>query len=342
MRILYLSCHIVLEYDELRLLGDLGYDVFSAGGYPDPLKPHIDTRPALPNLKFKSNPDILNEYYHMCHQNMLNGLSNKHFTKRFLDNFDCVIVMHNIEWIKLNWELFKDKILILRTIGQNIKLNEDLLIEYMKKGVKVVRYSPKERDLYNYAGESAVIRFLKYKSDFLPRNYNKKYIISFGQSLNQRRDNCHTHVIEDIADRLPLKLFGPHNENFIFSSGQLTYEQQIKELSINAAYLNTGTFPALYTLGFMEALLAGIPVVSIGHKTAKFEEMHYPIEVPEILDSVYGYYYDDINDMQDIFIKLLEDDDLNKKVSDRQILIATDLFSVEKNMYKWKEFLNSL
>jgi len=39
MKILYLSCHAVLEYDELRILNDLGYDVTSVGGYINPKSP---------------------------------------------------------------------------------------------------------------------------------------------------------------------------------------------------------------------------------------------------------------------------------------------------------------
>ena len=47
MKILYLSCHLVLEYDELRILTELGHDVTVIGGYIDPRNPHVDTRPAL-------------------------------------------------------------------------------------------------------------------------------------------------------------------------------------------------------------------------------------------------------------------------------------------------------
>ena len=45
--ILYISCHGVLEYDELRLLSSLGHRIFSCGSYFNPESPGEVIRPAL-------------------------------------------------------------------------------------------------------------------------------------------------------------------------------------------------------------------------------------------------------------------------------------------------------
>ena len=51
MKILYLSCHEVLEFDEISMLSDIGVQVFSIGAYLDPARPTGGgLRPALPNL----------------------------------------------------------------------------------------------------------------------------------------------------------------------------------------------------------------------------------------------------------------------------------------------------
>ena len=42
-----MSCHDVLEYDEIRILSQLGHDVFSTGGYINPRSPHSSMRPGL-------------------------------------------------------------------------------------------------------------------------------------------------------------------------------------------------------------------------------------------------------------------------------------------------------
>ena len=51
MNVLLLTCHDIAEYDDVRMLTDLEYDVFSIGAYTDPTLSYIDIplmRPALP------------------------------------------------------------------------------------------------------------------------------------------------------------------------------------------------------------------------------------------------------------------------------------------------------
>ena len=48
MKMLYVSCHSVLEYDELRMLDSIGIEVFSLGTYLNPNEDwHAKTRPKL-------------------------------------------------------------------------------------------------------------------------------------------------------------------------------------------------------------------------------------------------------------------------------------------------------
>ena len=52
MNILYVGSHSILEYDEVRLLSDLGHDIFSIGSYTDPANPSDDKRPAIAGMEF--------------------------------------------------------------------------------------------------------------------------------------------------------------------------------------------------------------------------------------------------------------------------------------------------
>jgi glycosyltransferase involved in cell wall biosynthesis len=56
---------------------------------------------------------------------------------------------------------------------------------------------------------------------------------------------------------------GTHSEK-IGGLGQLDYDTMKEALRRARAYLYTGTQPASYTLGLIEAMMVGIPVVSIG------------------------------------------------------------------------------
>jgi hypothetical protein len=89
-------------------------------------------------------------------------------------------------------------------------------------------------------------------------------------------------------------------------------------------------------------MISGIPIVSIGKQLSQTFVEPYPFEVPDILDHVSGFYYDDIDSISDMLNNLLVDKKLNEEVSKKQIEVGFNLFSVEKNINNWQEFLNNL
>lgn len=343
MKILYLSCHVVLEFDELRILNQLGYDVTIIGGYIDPKNPHVDTRPPL---NINSNKDRENKIHRLFNHNKNIGIPieecSNTLTKEIVDDYDVIMIMHRMDWVEKNWNIIKNKIVILRTIGQNLENNELLIKKYVQEGLKILRYSPKERELKNYSGEHGLIRFLKYKSDFKKRDIKNNYAISFGQHLYERKNWCGLSVVESVSKKVPFKLFGPGNEKFEFNGGRLSYNQQLEEYSKNSCYFYTGTFPAQYTLNFIEAMLSGIPIVSIGKNLSQKMVEPYPFEVPYILDEVYGYSFDDDDKISNTLNQLIIDKNLNDEVSKKQVEVGMNLFSTEKNINQWKDFLNNL
>lgn len=332
-----MSCHAVLEYDELRILNQLGHDVTSIGAYINPKNPHVDIRPPL---DINYNIDRENKIHHIFQKNYNNGIHiddcSKILDKDIVDDYDIIIVMHRLDWIRQNWEVFKHKKVILRTIGQNTSKNELEIKPYINNGLNVLRYSPKEREIDEYCGESNVIRFLKYKTDYTKWSPCNSTIISFGQNIPDREFACHGLIIQEIANLLNFKLYGPGNDRYKFSSGMLSYEDQLKELSFNAAYLYTGTYPAQYTLNFIESMLAGIPIVSVGSIPT------FPNEVPDILHTIGRNCFNTVPELINELNLLLSNDTFARDVSDMQVKCAYELFSVENNIYKWEEYLNSL
>lgn len=342
MKILYLSCHAVLEYDELRILNDLGYDVTSIGGYINPKSPHVDTRPPL---MIDSNKDREHKIHQLFEINKKNGvpLEKCSYTlnKEVVDDYDVIYVMHNLEWLDINWKVIKNKIVVLRTF-LNLGDTELRIQKYVKEGLKVLRCSPMEREIENYAGEHGIIRFLKYECDFKPRNILHDQVITFGQSVKQRGSWCGSELIESLSKELPFKIFGPENHEYKFWGGRLSYEDQLIQLATNSCYFFTGTFPAQYTLSFVEALMTGIPIVSMGKNLSQSIVSKYPFEVPYILDEIEGFYGDNVTDIKSKLQVLLADRKLNEEMSVREISLGKKLFSAEQNMYLWKDFFNSL
>jgi hypothetical protein len=82
-----------------------------------------------------------------------------------VDWADAIIVHHFPEaWIAGQWDRIRDKRVIWRTCGQSDPRLEAAMARL--DGLEIVRYSPKERNLGNYAGETALIRFGKYPEDW--------------------------------------------------------------------------------------------------------------------------------------------------------------------------------
>lgn len=346
-KILYVSCHAVLEYDELRMFRDLQCPFFSLGSYINPESPQVDIRPSLTNCI--GIPEAWSSYHKMCHRNLQAGESeNWHgrlFSKEFLDCFDIVILMHIPEWIIRNWEVLKGRNVIWRTIGQSTANTELRLSKYKKEGLKIVRYSPFEKTIPNYIGDDAIIRFGKYMEDFIPWTGTVDQIITVCQSMKARASDCNYDFFVQATRGFRAKIYGQCNddvEEWLRSEKIHSYDHLKKIYSENAVYLYTGTKPACYTLNFMEALMAGIPMVSIGPQLSTFEHKTYT-EVPSLLDSCYlEGWSDDIRDIKRKIYELLN----NRKEAETASLelrkLGMRLFDATTIKKQWSEYFTSL
>lgn len=341
-KILYLSCHAVLEHDEVKLFHELGYDVFSPGAYVCPENPGDPTlRPAISGLKY--DPDIL-EQFHRIGARFPGEDAKNHLTKEFVDNFDAVVVMHIPQWIAGNWDAIKHKRVIWRTIGQSVANTEASLHWYRNKGIQIVRYSPLERTLPAFIGEDALIRFYKDPEDFGQWTGNKEQVVTFAQSMKQRDTACNYSLFERVTRGLPRALFGSESEKAPEANGQgkVPYEKLTEELRASRCYFYTGTHPASYTLNFMEAWMTGIPIVAIGPKWGN--PSYFPgvnaYEVNTLIrNGVDGFCFDDENELRFYCEELLKNPDLASRIgaSGRESAIRT--FGKERIAEQWRNFL---
>jgi hypothetical protein len=235
MRILYLSCHSILEFDEVSLLHELGHEVFSPGAYVEPANPgDASLRPSIPGLVY--NKDVVEQWHKICGQHPGEDGKN-HLTKEFIDNFDCIIVMHMPRWIQKNWHAMKHKRVIWRTIGQSVASTERSLLPFRQQGLQIVRYSPRESGIPGYIGGDRIIRFYKDPADFNDWNGDNERIVTFAQHMQQRGSACNFSVFEQATRPFNRHLFGPGNENVgDWSTGKVSYERLKQELRDNRAY----------------------------------------------------------------------------------------------------------
>ena len=248
-------------------------------------------------------------------------------------------------WVESNWENMKHKRVILRTIGQNTPRLEAKLQQFKNEGLQIVRYSPKEANIPNFAGEDAIIRFYKDPEEFKDWNPQGKEMITFAQNMIERGEFCHFDVYSRIADGLNSHVYGPKNELAgPLNGGLLTYEQMKQKYRDGGVYFYTGTQPASYTLNFIEAWMTGIPIISIGNKIWNSLNLAGDVfEVPELLgnDPNYpaGYFSNDMTELKIYVDKILNDPVKAKLVGDIGRKRAIELFGMPTIMEKWRQFL---
>lgn len=339
--ICYFSIHSVLEYDEVKLLTELGHSVFSLGVYQNSNK-GSELRGEIPGL-----------FQDTRLQNIALQCSKENIHSEIAEFANIFIIMHTppvssppfFPWIANNWSKFGNKPVIWRSIGQNIAHLEEELSTYRDRGLKIVRYSSKERTIPNYAGEDAVIRFYKDPEEYKNWTGEKKTLINFTQSLKQRGDHCGYNAFMEVSKGFDRKVYGVGNEELgDLWGGQLSHDNLKKTMRENRVYFYYGTAPASYTLGLMEAMMTGIPVVAAG---PGFTKKLYPEqdtnEIAEIIENgVSGFVSDDVGQLRKYVKDLMQDDKLAKRISEGGRKRAIELFGKDKIKGEWETFLNEI
>jgi hypothetical protein len=330
VKILYLSCHSILEYDELKLFGELDYDYFSIGAYINPTAPHDPKRPPLPG-KF---------HEHLASVSMVHNQLNLHPEQ--IEWADVIIVMHVPEWIEANWSKIKHKRVIWRSIGQSVQGVEERLKPYRLEGMEVVRYSPNEANIPGYMGSSGLIRFYKDPDEFGGWNGATNEVVTFAQSMKSRGEFCNFDAFEAETQNLNAHVYGPNNEDAgALNGGMLDYDQLKRKMRDARAYYYTGTHPASYTLNFLEAWMTGVPVVALG--PALGNSKIFPGQTYEVAELIRngetGYVSDDPAQRRRYIEMLLQDKTLAKQIGANARAEAAKIFGKEVIKQQWKKYL---
>lgn len=340
-KILYLSCHEILEYDEVKLFSELGYKVFSPGSFVcNENRGDNCLRPSIPGLVYDT--DTLQAFHQLAALHPGEDAKD-YLTQEFVERFDIIIVMHLPHWIIKNWNAFQGKRVIWRTIGQSISHVEAQLKPFRDAGLEIVRYSPmEETGIPGFIGQDAVIRFYKDPNDYGPWNGNNNRVITFAQSMKNRGAACNFQLFEETTRPFPRYLFGPGNEGLSWSTGKVPFEQLKQEMCNNRVYFYTGTHPASYTLNFMEALMSGIPIVAIGpqYGNASYFPGHNLYEIPNLIQNGINGFYEDNPAMLQHYIKmLLSDQDYAREIGKRGRESAIQYFGKQAIKEQWRIYL---
>lgn len=351
MRILYLSCHEILEYDELKLFDELGYEVYSLGAYTQPGGDEHRKRPSL-DLPYDPHFIELSMQY-----------DRRKLHPEMLEKVDVVIIMHEPSFIGYgngahdwnedlgegNWPLFREFIkkggrVIWRSIGQSVPSVERKIAPWRAEGLEVVRYSPAEMTIQDNVGADAIIRFYKDPDEFKDWTGSQRHVINFTQSLKQRGRFTGFDLMHRVFEGVPAKVYGPGNDDLgLLSGGLVSFDQQKEIMREARVFFYHGTYPASYTLSFIEAMMTGIPIVAVGKQNGNSYEM-FPdqdtYEIPDIIQhNVSGFVSDDPRDLKNYIQALINDENRAAGISTFGRQRAIELFGKAKIKAEWKEFL---
>lgn len=332
MKIHYLSCHSILEYDEVQLLTDLGHEVFANGAYIDP-RGHITLpRPGIRGAKYYEDFALL-----------ASNSSKTNLPPELIDPFDLIIVMHQPDILINNWDRIRHKKVIWRTIGQSTSEVESRLAPLRADGLKIIRYSPNEEYIHNNIGSDILIRFYKDENELNNWSGHKNNVITFAQSLKGRRDHCHYDEIIAVMNAFNGTVYGPGNEDLgDVSGGAISYSSQIKAMQDAGVMIYGGTAPASYTLSFIEALMVGLPIVAINSSMSNIIYNFPFYEVDSILSQIDGITCASVDEMLSRTDQVLNDKVFAASLSKRQRDLAVEMFGKTKIIKQWNDFLNSI
>lgn len=271
MKILYLGSHSVLEFDQLKLWTGLGHDVFSIGAYTDPAHPGDDKRPPI-DAPFHRDLAAMAHATRVKHSgeplNWAIDWAKADLHPSLIDWAEAIIVdCFPIQWVAAQWRRLSHKRVIWRTIGQS---HPDIENEMKRlKGLEIVRYSPAEQRFYEkagaWAGQDALIRFGKDPAEWHGWTGDEAVVGNLSQhNIDNGRDAwLNWPFFLEATEGLPVSVAGTNSEHK-GGLGSLDYDAMRAYLRRIKVYLYVGTQPASYTLGLVEAMMTGVPVVSIG------------------------------------------------------------------------------
>jgi len=331
MKLLYLSCHSILEHDEIKLFNELEIDVFSYGTYRNPKEIDDKKRPILDLPFHKELFDLTKDGKH------------ENINQKVIDWADVIVCMHRPDWLLANWSKFKGKRVIFRAIGQNIIDTENILKPLRRQGLEIVRYSPREQTIPGFAGEDALIRFYKDPAEFGSWTGEGKFVLNITQDMKQRGGATNFQFWDESTKGFPRILIGKGGEEIGPEGlGIVDYEVMKQKLRECGVYFYTGTYPASYVLNLIEALMTGCPIVALGEimgNDTLYPEMR-TYEVADFAKQTSGILLaDDIGSARGAIQRILEGGAEVEQMSVDNRALAIKLFGKEEIKAQWGVFL---
>src|SRR5262249_18320797 len=246
-------CHAILAYDEVRLLTELGHDVFCPGIR------RIEERPLIRGLDGSCGWLTARELAAAQRR------GSAHVTAELFDRADAVICMHRWSWLKPHQRQLGRKPVFLRLIGQHEPALGSAVRRLTDAGLRLIPYWPTDIALNGLTPDqvTGVVRFYKDEAEFSGWTGERRLVLTVCNDIMRAKGQaCHAGTWRVATTGLPRLLVGRGNQQFGDFTARAPY-WLLKELYRQClVYFYIGTEPASYTLNLIEAMMTGIPIVA--------------------------------------------------------------------------------
>lgn len=339
-KMLYISCHEVLEYDELRCFSELGFDCFSIGFWQDPRNPKTKMRPALNTMDYR--PDLIEEFNKFYPDYELPGLKQGSgkvlLNESFVNKFDVIFFANYIENFYHNAEVIGDKPVIVRTIAAPSGQQEHLIgLTYTRKRPFIlVRMSEAEITGNQHINGHGFIRQCVDRDVFKDWTGEEKSIFTVLKGFKSRPD-CDFNLYEFVTGDHPRVLCGGSNEDIPYARVDLTTEELVDAMKKSRVSYVQARNGACISYSFAESMMAGAPIVTMGKKY-----MGGVWEAEKLIrNGVNGFVTNDTGEAKAYIDSLMNDDELAKSIGAKARATALKLFDFEVIKEQWKGVLTA-
>lgn len=341
MRILYFGVHAMLEHDEVGLFADMGHEVFSLGSYfgytPET---HHGAHDGRAPLAWRAPADLMTLFYASGCALSATNVTEHVITPAFVDAFDVVVIVHDAHFIRRNWEVLSRRPVIWRTIGQSIYEFDPLLRPLRHQGLRIVRYAPTERRTRHYIGADAVIRFFGTPERHPPWHGSDTVVFTAVNRYVQRYPHEY-EAFRASLEGIPYRLAGDGNDGVLNATGFITAAALLDRLAASRAYFHCSGLHVPYTLGFIEAWTAGIPLVAYDDRRLT---VYYGRDFSEARGLIHhgrdGFRAVTAKAAGEIFRRLLADPAMAAAVGAAGLARAAEIFSRARAAAQWDAMLD--
>jgi len=336
IRILYISVHAILEYDDLRMLRALGNIVFPLGEYFAGGRAQ-GFRPAL---SWGATEAELLARFEATGCRYDRGPAGIRLSTKFVEQFDLTIVMHDPETLMRQWAALAVRPVVWRTIGQDMVGLEARMAPLRARGLRILRYAEAERGVPGHLGSEGLVRFHKDEAEFGGWTGALPQVLTFANRFVQRYPHEYA-VFREATAGLPVAVGGIGNEDLPGALGVIEHDHQKKLLRDSRVYLYCSGLSIPYTLNFIEAWISGIPVVALAEAVVP----HAPgySELPALIrHGENGFIAKDAAEARGLLDALLADIGLAARIGAAGRAEATRIFGTATVAAQWRSALPRL